>query len=52
MNEAWIDEVTQQGAFGAAPSGSANRVLRRHYVALGDQSTYYAAQHPGLAADS
>ena len=42
MNEAWIDEVTQQGAFGAAPSGSANRVLRRHYVALGDQSTYYA----------
>ena len=46
-NEAWIDETTNRGAFAAAPNASANRVLRRHYVTVGDQATYYASsQHP------
>lgn len=47
-NEAWIDETTNRGAFAAAPNASANRVLRRHYVTLLDQATYFASsQHPG-----
>lgn len=46
-NEAWIDETTDRGAFAAAPNASANRVLRRHYVTLLDQATYFASsQHP------
>ncbi len=49
-NEAWINEATTQGAFAAAPEAGGNRVLRRHYVTLGDQSTYYASpQHPDPA---
>jgi iron complex outermembrane receptor protein len=49
-NEAWINEATTQGAFAAAPEAGGNRVLRRHYVILGDQSTYYASpQHPDPA---
>ncbi len=48
-NEAWVDPATSnRGAFAANPNGSGNRVLRRHYVTLGDQATYYASpQHPG-----
>ncbi len=46
-NEAWIDETTNRGAFAAAPNASANRVLRRHYITVPDQATYYASsQHP------
>lgn len=48
-NEAWVDPAaSNRGAFAANPNASGNRVLRRHYVRLGDQSTYFASpQHPG-----
>ncbi|MBI5767895.1 MAG: hypothetical protein HZA93_08870 [Verrucomicrobia bacterium] len=46
-NEAWIAEATNGGAYNASPSAGANRVLRRHYITVGDQATYYASpQHP------
>ncbi|MDP3072889.1 MAG: hypothetical protein Q8N18_21535 [Opitutaceae bacterium] len=51
-NEAWVDPAnSNRGAFAANPNGSGNRVLRRHYVTLGDQKTYYASpQHPTAAS--
>lgn len=53
-NEAWVDPAnSNRGAFAANPNGSGNRVLRRHYVTLGDQATYYASpQHPGPGGSS
>lgn len=46
FNEAWVDETTNQGAFHFNPSRSTNRVYRRHYVTVGDASTYYNSFAP------